>query len=75
MVHRPKVKNSEVDAGGAEARYDTNVMRLLDSLSRTERDLLRQRLAESRLTIRHDGVLIAREQAAMMQKIEEFILL
>ncbi|MCY4073203.1 MAG: hypothetical protein OXG60_18075 [Chloroflexi bacterium] len=75
LAARPKVKNSEVHAHGSEIRYDTNVMRWLDSLSRTERDLLRQLLAKSRLAIRHDGVLIAREQAEMMQKIEEFVLL
>ena len=75
LVLRPKVKNSEVDVQGSEIRYDTNVMRLLDSLSRTERDLLRQHLAESRLAIRHDGALIAREEAEMMRKIEEFLLL
>ena len=75
LVPRPKVKNSEVDVQGSEIRYDTNVMRLLDSLSRNERDLLRQHLAESRLAIRHDGALIAREEAEMMRKIEEFLLL
>lgn len=70
-----KVKNREVDACGSEIRYDTNVKRMLDSLSRTERELLRQRLAESRLVIRQDGALIACEQAEMMRKIEEFILI
>ncbi len=71
-IIRPKVKNSEVDARACE---NATVMPLLGSLSRRERNLLGQRLAESRLAIRHDGVLIAREQADMMRKIEEFILL
>lgn len=74
-VFHPKVKNSRADAGTCENATDTDVMPLLESLSRRERDLLRRRLAESRLAIRHDGVLIAREQADMMRKIEEFILL
>lgn len=74
-ITRPKVKNSEVDARACEIASDTNVMPLLESLLRRERDLLRQRLAESRLVIRHDGALIAHEQAEMMRKIEEFILL
>ncbi len=75
MALHSKVKNSEVDARSSEIRYDTNVKRLLDSLSRTERELLRQRLAESRLVIRQDGALIVCEQAEMMRKIEEFILI
>jgi len=63
-----KVKNTEI-------AYDTHVVGLLESLSKAERDLLRQALAESRLAIRHDGVLIAREQAEMMRNIEEFLIL
>ncbi len=74
LAVRPKVKNTEVDAHGSEISYDTNILRWLDALSSTERDLLKQRLAESRLAIRHDGALIAREQAEMMQKIEGFLL-
>ena len=74
-VFHPKVKNGAADAGACETVSDTHVMPLLESLSSRERDLLRRRLAESRLAIRHDGVLIAREQADMMRKIEEFILL
>ncbi len=71
-VFHPKVKNRAADAGACET---VSVMPLLESLSSRERDLLKRRLAESRLAIRHDGVLIAREQADMMRKIEEFILL
>lgn len=74
LVVRPNIKNTEIDAHGCEITNDTDVMRLLDSLSRTERDLLRQHLAESRLAIRHDGVLIAREQGEMKQEIGKFIL-
>lgn len=75
LAVRPKVKNTEVDARGSKSTYDTDVTRLLDSLSRSERDLLRQQLAQSRLAIRNDGVLIPREQAEMMHNIEEFLVL
>ncbi|MCY4539927.1 MAG: hypothetical protein OXE52_17065 [Chloroflexi bacterium] len=70
-----KVKNTEVDAHGSETTYDTDVIRLIDSLSSTERHSLRQELAKSRLAIRNDGVLIPREQAEMMHNIEEFLIL
>lgn len=73
LAVRPSVKNSEVDAHGCHLTCDTDASRWLDDLSGREKDLLKQCLAESRLAIRHDGVLIAREQADMMRKKEDFV--
>ena len=46
---------------------------VLGDMSVTERELLAQKLAESRLAIREDGTLIPLEQAKKMSKIERFI--
>ena len=72
---RPKFKNSDSLANRAKTENSTRVERILGSWPTAERDLLRQQLAESRLAIRHDGVLVPREQAVMMRKIEDYVLL
>ena len=72
---RPKFKNSDSVANGGKTANSTRVERLLGSLSIAERDVLRQQLAESRLAIRHDGVLVPREQAVTMREKEDYILL
>lgn len=46
---------------------------VLSDLSMQERELLTEKLAESRLAIRDDGTLIPLEQAESMVKVERFI--
>lgn len=46
---------------------------VLADMSMTERELLAEKLAESRLAIREDGVLIPLEQAEKLQKIERYM--
>ncbi len=53
--------------------YGLSVEDVLADMSMTERELLAEKLAESRLAIREDGVLISLEQAEQLQKIERFM--
>lgn len=46
---------------------------VLGDMTMQERELLAEKLAESRLAIREDGTLIPLEQAEKLQKIERFI--
>lgn len=53
--------------------YGLSVDDVLSELSMQERELLTEKLAESRLAIRDDGTLIPLEQAEKMVKIERYI--
>ena len=60
------------------SRYDIRdhgltVEDVLDDMNESERELLVQKLAESRLAIREDGTLIPVEQAEKLNKVERFI--
>lgn len=53
--------------------HGLTVEEVLDDMSMQERELLAEKLAESRLAIREDGTLIPLEQAEKLYKIERFI--
>jgi|GEM_PF-2476096 len=52
--------------------HGLSVEDVLADMSMTERELLAEKLAESRLAIREDGVLIPLEQAEKLQNIERY---
>lgn len=53
--------------------HGLTVEEVLDEMTQGERNLLAQKLAESRLAIREDGTLIPVEQAEKLNKVERFI--
>ncbi len=67
-VEKAKNENNLYDI----REHGLSVEDVLADMSMTERELLVEKLAESRLAIREDGVLIPLEQAEKLRRIERF---
>jgi len=70
-LEREKRKNEAHQSNIRE--QGLSVEDILNDMDREERDRLAEKLAESRLAIREDGILIPVEQAEKLYKIERFV--